>query len=233
MASKAPAVKKVKTQKQKEMSTNNYIAIMVAVGFIIVVTSAYFGYMLLKENFRNSIVIGGKIKAQSDMDKKLENADLVISNYNSLTEQERRLIMSALPSTDDFPQIISLVEAAAKDSNISVKTMTALGSDDGTGTGAAPLSATTGSAVPTAAGTATTGAPVDDGKPKTFLYTAEVEGSYSNLARLFRNLEMSARPMKVQTFELKGNDSTLTGTLTIGTYYQGKANIEDTEEEVK
>lgn len=232
MASKTPAVKKVKTQKQKEMSTNNYIAVMVAVGFIIVVASGYFGYLLVKENLRNSIVIGGKIKAQSDISQKLEDADTVISNYNSLTEQERRLIMSALPSTDDFPQIISLVEAAAKDSNVSVKTMTALGSDTAA-TAAGTPSATTGSVAPAAGGVVADAASTDDGKPKTFLYTAEIEGSYANLARLFRNLELSARPMKVQAFELKGNDSTLTGTLTIGTYYQGKANLKDTEEVVK
>lgn len=229
MASKTSAVKKVKTQKQKEMSTNNYIAIMVAVGFIIVVASGYFGYMLLKENFRNSIVIGGKIKAQSDMSQKVEDADAVVANYNSLSDQERRLIMSALPFSDDFPQIISLVEAAANNANISVKTMTALGADGGAATAVAP-SSTTGSVT-----TATTGteAPAQTDGYQAFNYTVEVEGSYSSLGRLFKNLEMSARPMKIKSFEFKGNDQTLTGTLTVGTYYQAKADLKDKEEEVK
>ncbi|HUC20261.1 MAG TPA: hypothetical protein VMR98_02070 [Candidatus Polarisedimenticolaceae bacterium] len=213
---------KAKPAKAKEISTNNFIALVVVGSVLIVLAAGYFSFHLIKENFRNGQVIAGKLTAKSDLKQKLDDANTLVDNYNALSPQNQQLVDSALPISPDFPQIISLIESAANVSGVNVKAVSAE------------------QAANLANADASNGAPTVPNQkappgntPQPFAFSATIEGPYDRITQFFKNLELSARPMKVTAFELKGNSGSLVGTLTVQTYYQGEADIADKKEVVK
>ncbi|HVE81187.1 MAG TPA: type 4a pilus biogenesis protein PilO [Candidatus Dormibacteraeota bacterium] len=202
------ATNKLRPSKQKEISTNNYIILVTIGALTALLVGGYFGIRLLSENFKNGRVIAGKLQAQRELDTKLENAKKLVENYENLSPGERKLIDSALPASTDFPQVISLVESAAVNAGIRVKSI----NTQPEGVAQAPAAA---------------------GLAKSYIFSLDVEGPYSKMTQFYKNLELSARPMKVSAFQLRGTTGTLVGSITIQTFYQDKADLNDKEEVVK
>lgn len=213
--------------KKKELSVNNYIAMMAVITILSILIGGYVGYNMVKENIRNGRVLVGKLQAQADIEKKLANAESLVEKYNQMSDSQKQLIDAAMPSEADFTQFISLMESASNSSGTRMKSISSNNMLAAT-TPAPAAPAEGGAAAPAAAGTATTTA-----GPTPVGVMASIEGSYSQMTQLFRNLEMSSRPIKVSSFELKGNSGALKGDLTIETYYQGEADYSDKEETVQ
>lgn len=225
MATKTTASKPVRTTalaKKKELSLTNYIALMAVIAILAIVIGGYVGYNMVKENIRNGKALVGKLQAQSDVEQKLENANTLVEKYGQLSQSQKQLLEAALPSKPDFTQLISLMEAANSSAGTRMKSITSNSGVVATVVAPATDAATTGTAA--ADSTANKAQPVSA--------TASLDGSYSQMTQLFRNLELSARPIKVTAFELKGNSGALKGDLTLETYYQGEADYSDKEETV-
>lgn len=226
MATKVAIKKPVTATKTKQqLSTNNYVVLMVIIAVLATIAGVYFGYQMVKENIRNGQVLIGKVQAQNDVTKKLENAQKLVDNYNRLSGEQKQLIQAAMPSKADFTQMISLMEVANSSAGTRMESINANAS-------AAASSAATGSPADSsgASGTQSAGGSV---APQPLPVSVSVQGNYGQMTRLFRNLEMSTRPISVATFELKGNSGLLKGDLTLQTFYQGEADYSDKEETVK
>lgn len=212
---------------KKEISTNNFIALVAVGSLLTLLIAGYFGFLLVKENIRNGRVIAGKIGAQNDLKQKLEDANQVVHNYNSLSSVEKQLIASAMPVTPDFAQIVSLVESAGNTAGVKIKAVTAKSTEG------AIVPEASASPEATAGVQGSTATAVGSNIPKPFSFTITLEGPYPKVTQFFKNLELSVRPLKVTIFELRGSTALLTGDLTVETFYQDKADISDKTEVVK
>lgn len=206
--------------KDKELSTNNYLAVLAIITVLVVVLSAYFSYTLIKQNILNGKVIRGKLQAQSDINKKVNAANALVKNYQGLSDSQRQLIASAIPNTEDFPQLVALIENASANAGIqfigagnSDSADTGDGSDDGSSDTAAPATSDLGSG--------------------TYDFTATIEGNYPSITKWFQNLEISTRPIVVTGFSLNGETGDLKGDVNLKTYFQPAADLNDSEVEVK
>ncbi len=215
--------KVVTASEHKEVSTSNFIALVAIGTMLVILASGYFGSQLIKANLLNGKVIAGKYDAKKDVKQKLIDAKTLVTNYNDLSSQKKQLINSALPPTADFPQIISLIESAGNASGVVIKSVT-VDQTALTAAAAAEVAAAAKGATPVTVAANT---------PQPFVFTSSIKGSYDHTTEFFKSLELSARPMKVTAFELRGDSGVLVGSLTVQTYYQGKADISDKEAAVK
>ena len=94
----------------------------------------------------------------------------------------------------------------------------------------APTSASGAAAATTVAPAAGSAAP-NGAQP--YQFTVTINGQYQQIVGFFRNLELSVRPYTVQDLQMTGDSSNLTVTLTLQTYYQPPADINDKQEVVK
>jgi hypothetical protein len=228
--SAAPAPKLTK----KEISANNYIGLVAVLVLVILVVAAFVGNLLIHSIITNTKVIKGNQRAVSDLNVKLEHAPQLVSAYNRLGTQ-RTTIENALPEKPDFEQLISIMETMGTAAGVQIKSVSPQpnassgGSGATTSSPASTPSSTTGSSAKSSSTTAA--APVVTTTP--YIFTATVIGGYPNIVAMLRNVELSARPMRVTSIDFKGTGSSLNANITLTTYFQGKADIKDKEEEVK
>lgn len=200
------------TLDKRTTSVNNYIAIMAVVSMLAILVTGFIVNILGREFYMNTKVIIGKQQAVSDLGKKKENADSLISTYENLG-QKRELIEHAIPNTSDFPQIVTLVNNAAQSSGIRVKAISP---------NATSLTVT---AAPQAASSS--------GQATQYKFGMDVEGSYARVRDFIRNLELSARPIKIDGISISGDGDSLNVSMRGTTYYQSEASLEDKVEPVK
>lgn len=214
---------------KKEMSVTNYILMMAAITILALLAGGYFGYVMVKANIQNGKVLIGKVKAQEDVKQKLENAKSLVENYNRMSDEDKELIAAALPENPDFTQLISLMETANTSAGTRMKSISSLATE----AVAAPVAPTEGSTGAVTTTTDPSGQQPGSNSPSAIRASTTVEGNYSQFTQYFRNLELSVRPLRVQTIDLKGNSGSLKGDITIETFYQGPADYSDKEEVVQ
>ncbi len=200
------------TLDKRTTSVNNYIAIMVVVSLLAILVTGFIVNVLGKEFIMNTKVIIGKQTAVSDLGKKKENADSLMSSYENLG-QRRELIEHAIPNTADFPQIVTLVNNAAQTSGVRVKAITP-NAVSFTAVAAAPTTPVEGQATP-------------------YAFGIDIEGSYARVRDFIKNLELSARPIKIDAITIRGDGDSLNVSMKGTTYYQPEATLEDKVEPVK
>ncbi|HSX41018.1 MAG TPA: hypothetical protein VLF21_00030 [Candidatus Saccharimonadales bacterium] len=201
---KAPEVPKTAAVIKREASANNYIALVSAMALVIVLVSGFIAKGLVNSIILNSQLILKQNQAKADLDKKLQDIPTLISNYKSLGDKQK-LIIHALPTTPDFPQLVSITQAMSSNAGTQLKSVS-------------PSVATAEAA---------SGAPASSSGPSPFLYSAEINGSYSQIVQFFKNIELSARPMRVVSSDFSSADGVLKVTVVLSSYYQDKAKIDD------
>ena len=204
---------------KKEVSANRYVTIAaVCVILALIITglvAKYLGGMIIT----NTKVIQKKRTAVSDLKTKLENAPKLIEEYKGL-QGKADIISHALPTTADFPQIVAIIDSLSAASGVQVKSVSPNAGSAGSGSGA------TSEPVPGATAGSVTA-------PQTTAYSIDTSGTYDNLIALLKNLEVSARPMRVDSIDFTGNTQSLTASIGLTTYYQDKSDISDKTEVVK
>jgi hypothetical protein len=164
-------------------------------------------------------------QAVSDLNKKVENAPKLIEAYNQLGSR-KTLIEHALPNTSDFPQIVTIMEGMGATSGVNVKAVApALATAEAAPAPASNASGTTSGATPAPSTPAVT---VSD-----YHFSVTVEGDYGKILNLLKNIEISARPMKVTSVSFTGNSGSVGASIQLTTYYQSAANINDQKVEVE
>jgi hypothetical protein len=136
-----------------------------------------------------------------------------------------KIILDALPSSYDFPALISSIEKIAKLENIQLDSVG--GTDDSANlSGAASATAAAPSA---AASTATISGSI--AKPINFSVGAKL--SYDGSKTLVKDFERSIRPMDITQFSLSGSDSDMAIQLQLATYYQDPTSLQIVQKAVK
>ncbi len=211
---------------KRELSANNYVVAVAAGSLVILLITGFAGKYLLEKIIINTKVINKKLTAVRELDTKLSNAPKLIDEYRQLGAKET-LIMNALPTTPEFPQIVAIMDAIGAASGVAIESVSP--GQDGVAV-VAPTSSDS-SAVVTTDGTEPpkVGAP----KPQEMAFSVEASGPYERIVSMLKAIEQSARPLRVTSVEFTGNSTDLSSTIQITTYYQDPSSIEDTTEEVK
>lgn len=219
MASSKPVV--AKTTLKKELSTNNYVAAVIAVTLIVVIICGLVAKSMLGSLIINTKLIAGKAQAKSALDTKLSNIPTLLSNYQNLGNA-KQLIADGLPNNPDFPQIVSILQSISAASGVTLKDAT-------------PSTGITATTAPAAATTAppVAGTPVSATSPTPYTFAATIGGPYNQVVSFFKNLELSDRPLHVTSAQFTGDGSSVSVQLTIQTYYQPQADVGDKTEPVK
>ena len=192
------------TTEAMQLSNNNYFIILSLVTLLVLGVGFFISKSLITNIRHSSKVLTQKNIANRQLDSDLTAAPLLIASYNTLSTQNMLVLKDALPTTSDFPGLISILEAAGNQNGI---LFTDISPALASGT-LAPASTTSSTASP---------------NYKSIDVTALFSGTYPSLLKFVTSLEQSARPVSITAISVTGSSSNMTGTLNLTTYYQDKA----------
>jgi hypothetical protein len=189
--------------------------------------------VLLGQALYKGQVISARHKAIKQINTDISSANAMIKQYNEVfigdnpvnaiggkndpdplaqppNGDNGRLVLDALPSTYDFPAVLSTMSR--------VLSMDSIGSPSIGGTDQAVT---------------TDSRPTEDPKPSSIDLTVNGTGSYTNTTSLIKDLERSIRPFDITHLTLGGNESSLTVGLNLSTYYQQAKTVNIVSKKVK
>ncbi|HSH31162.1 MAG TPA: hypothetical protein VK963_00665 [Candidatus Saccharimonadales bacterium] len=211
-------------KKQSDLSTNNFIMIMVAVSLVAVVLSVIVGRVLVSQILLNNKVISKKVQADNQLKRNIAAVQQLSLEYQQLGSR-RGLILNSLPIKADVPGLTSALELIAGTSGLKLKSIT-----PATATAAATPAPAEAAATP-ATDTASSATPAADAvagptvAPVPYQVSVNVEGNYVSLVKFLRNLELSARPLRVTAVKVGGTSATMTAELELTSYWQAEADL--------
>jgi hypothetical protein len=200
----------------EKLSANNLLIVLILITLIVVGVTGILGKNLVKTIIRDTKVVNAKQKADQQLTTDLDNAPSLISSFQSLGSQAT-IITDSLPVTSDLPGLISTLENMAGTSGVRLKSV--------------DPTQTFGALAPATGTTATTTSTVP--VPQTYVFTVNFEGNYAAIQKLLGTIEISARPILVQSIQLIGTGNDITGTMNLQTYYQSKAVLPISQETIK
>ncbi len=201
---------------KKELSANSFAA-MVAVGttIAVIITGFALNYLVGQVILYSKVAIA-KQTAVNDLTQKIDNAPKLIEAYNQLGSR-KDLIFHGLPNTADFPEIVSIIDSMSAASAVKTTAVTPV---------------TTVIAGATASTSSTTATP-NAGGAQTTQFSVSVTGQYAKVLDFIKNLEKSARPMRVTAIDFKGTGNSISADIQITSYYQSPVDINDKTEVIK
>lgn len=206
----------------KNLSANNYIAIVVALVMLAGAITALILYSMWGAIALNSKQIGFKNKAASQLKENIDSGGKLVDEFRTLG-QKQDLIINALPGDSDFSQLVAISENIANSAGVRLLSVSpAIG-------GGLPVPVAAAQATAAAAPAA---AP-SSSEPQPYSFSIDVSGTYTDMGKLAANLELSARPMRVTDVLFRGESTSLKATFTIETYYQDKADISTKQQVLK
>lgn len=120
------------------------------------------------------------------------------------------IVLDALPTSYDFPALISSLSQILKDSQINNPNITGTDLSD-----------------------STSNAPQADPQPVAIQLSISGNGSIDNVKRLLRTLERSIRPFDVINLQLRGSNNDMSVTIQLQTYFQPAKTLTISSKEVK
>lgn len=210
MALKINSVKKIQIDKDMKL-----VVIWVAIASFITIFSLISGYSLYKiMNYQNQVISSNSSTLsvlKSDQNSLLSLASSYqkfnnqpvniiggsISSNNQNNGNNSKIILDALPSSLDYPALLSSVQSLLSTEGVTINSIT------GTGGPSSVTSSNQNSSSP---------------QPLTFSFS--VSGGYQNIQNVITTLQNSIRPMQFQSIDISGNQSSLSLSATVQTYYQ-------------
>lgn len=232
---------------KQQLSNNNLMIIMVLITLLVLGATALIGKALVTSIVRDTNVVSAKNKADKQLKDDLAAAPSLVQAFQGLG-QSANTLADALPTTSDFPGLIVLLENISNDSGMTLKSVSPSASTTGaTGTTATTTpTAPTASSVTSAASSSLTSGSGGSGSttgaasgsamqaaPKTYDFALDFDGSYVGLLKMLGDLQTSARPIRIVGMELSGSGTQMSGTLTLETFYQDKAQLPFSTETIK
>lgn len=208
----------------KDISTNNYILLVVVVSVLVVIICGFIARSLTTKLILNTKVEVAKVKADQALSEKLDNIPQLIEAYNQLGSK-KQLIEDGLPTSENFPQIVTIMESMSSSAGVKLQ-----GVSPGDGTGIASAATVGGTG---AASTTTTAAPIPTAGATPYTFTVDVSGPYARMQQFIKNMEKSVRPMSVETITMRGSNATVTANFKVTTYWQPAADTTDKKEAIK
>ncbi|MBW3538210.1 type 4a pilus biogenesis protein PilO [Candidatus Parcubacteria bacterium] len=203
-------------KKQSNLSNNHFILVMVLVSLVTVVLSVVIGRSLVSGILLNNKVIAKKVTADNQLKDNLAAVEQLRQEYDQLGGR-RRLILESLPVKRDVPGLASTLELIAGTSGLKLKSITPV--EAAADTAPAPPAADGNAAAPAPA--ASTG----EDQPTPYQVALSVEGNYTSLVNFLRNLELSARPVRVTALTATGNSASMSADLQLSSYWQAEADL--------
>jgi len=201
--------------KKAKLDGNNLLIVLLLVTLLVVGITALVGKSLLTSIVRDTKVASAKAAAEKQLKENLVSAPKLVDAYTNMGSQ-KDVLADALPTTSDFPSLLVTYENIAAQAGIKLKS---IGSS---------ISAASAAPVVGAQGTGSIGA-----TPQTYDIDFSFQGSYDSLNKLFTALELDARPMRITSVGLNGSGSSLSGDVTVQTYFQDKAQLPIGTETIK
>ncbi len=200
----------------EKLSNGNFYIVLSLITLLILGGTILAGKSLFGAVVLNTKVVNAKNLASSHLQTNLDAAPNLVDAYLKLGPQSD-LIDHALPSTEDYPGLIAMLENIAASSGVKLSAISrSTTADSGLSSSVRPAS--------------TTSAPA----PQKLEFNISVKGSYANVnLKLLAALESAARPMHVNSVQLSGTGSDISATLDVATYYQAKATLPITKETIK
>jgi hypothetical protein len=141
-------------------------------------------------------------------------------NLSGQDGDNAKIVLDALPSSYDFPALISSIEKFTLQDHIPLQ---------GVGGTDLALDSSTTTAAPTAASASSSAQA--QGLPISFSVSSQTD--YHTVQTLINDLERSIRPVDISQLALNGSGSSMTVSVQATTYYQNPINLKITEETVK
>jgi hypothetical protein len=176
---------------------NNLMFIAVALAAVLVVFSLVSAKTLLGvSSYQHRVTLGGKTLNLSGQDG--DNA---------------KIVLDALPSSYDFPALISSVEKVANQDHIPLQGV------GGTDQGSSPTAA---SAAPTTSAS----------QYQNISFSVATQADYHTVQTLINDLERSIRPVDVTQFTITGSGNNLNVSVQANTYYQSPITLQIKNKEI-
>jgi hypothetical protein len=187
-------------------------------------------HALWSEDLYQGRVISAQNKAHVQLQANLKSVNQLVNSYESFVTSptnviggsetgsagndgdNAKIILDALPNEYDFPALTTSIQGILNNLNLTVTSIT--GTDDEVN-----QASNTGSNSPQ---------PV----PIPFSFSIS-NASYASIQQLFTNLQLSIRPIAIDTVTLSGSSSNLTATIDAHTYYQPGIKLTTTTKVVK
>lgn len=213
-------VPKTEISKAADVSTRNYLIISGAVVFLIVLVGAFSIYWLggryINQSNLNKAqdqLISSLVKKQKDLQALKPNFDAInAKGANGISDAE--LILRAVPTAQDYESLIAILEQMGKESGVKVTNITQQNATQSSQAQQSPQSQSS-SDVNTAGATP-------------FVFTVNVEGTYTAILDFLKKTENSARVINFNSMDINGSTGNITANLTMTTYFKPDANIEST-----
>lgn len=159
---------------------------------VVLMISLFVGRGLAAKLSTNNKILTKKRQAEQQLAKNLDAIGQLKTEYASLGPK-RDLILDALPTSADFPSIVSTMENISKNAGVSLASVT-------------PSEETSNGAV--------------NGLQE-YSFNASITGGYNGFKSFLTNVELSLRPMTITTMKINGSSSELNVEMTLKTYFQG------------
>lgn len=204
-------VKKSNTKRASIERSNHVVFIAVTVAAVVVVITLMALNFLWKQEVYNRHILAAKNKTATTLQQNISNVKNLEDTLSSLnvSDVNQQKILDALPANYDYPALASEFDNLANYSGVSLQG--SIGQD---------LSASV---------TAPSSNPI----PVQVALTLNVNGSYKTVQQFIDNLELSIRPVVIQTVQLSGSNNNLQAQITANTYYQPTKTLDLGKETVK
>lgn len=211
-------VPKTEISQNQDKSARNHIILMCVIIGLIVVVGGYIIYRLAAQFTYISNVNRAQDMLISALNTKEKNLAELQPKYNAIIAKaangisQADIILSAMPATQAYDNLIATLEAIGQQSGVKVTSVTL--SDQSTTVAPETTSSQTG------------------GVP--FAFTVNVEGNYGAVITFLQKTQQSARVINFNSMTVTGsNGGDLSASITMTTYYQPEANIDSTFEALK
>lgn len=214
----------VKHSQIDQARSNTTIVVTVAV--VIVVFSLMSSKALLSQAAYQRRVINARHAGAQQLQKNVQNAQQLVTQYNQVFEgsnpvniiggqndkstnatppngDNARIVLDALPSKYDYPALLSSVNAILTKHGASSTSIT--GDDNSASTDDAGIA---------------------NPQPIAMQLTINGSASYDNFQQIIHDFETSIRPFDITSMRLNGNNTQMTFTLTVTTYYQQPKSVD-------
>lgn len=180
-----------------KLNLSSLVAAGVVVTVAVVVISGFALKTLAGQLGTNNQLLSKKRAAQKQITQNLENLDKLSTEYSSLGAT-KTLITDALPTTANFPAIVSMMEELSKNAGVQLLSVApSETSDEGSSSG-----------------------------PTQYQFTASISAGYESFKAFLKNVEISLRPLAITTMKISGDSELLGIDMTIATYFQKDYDLE-------
>ncbi len=208
---------------------NVRIVVVMAVAAFVTVFCVIASKYLLSQSGYQSRVISAQKQALNGIKADLNATSNLVSSYQAFVNQPQnilggnpdgnanskdgnnaKIILDALPSSYDFPAMVTSLEKMLTSQPVVIQGIS--------GTDQVSQQGNNSSANPS---------------PIAMPFQINVLGNYQSIQGVVSQFENSIRPIQVQTMELNGDDQSLTLTMSAQTFYQPQKNLTITTETIK